>query len=59
LRPRAFHWRPACLLLKIAAFFLLNTLLPTAVLYVVQRSADCIWIGIVHYLMDVAIDAFD
>ncbi len=42
---------------EIGAFFVFNTLLPAAVLYVVQRSQDVIWLGIVHYLMDVAIEA--
>jgi hypothetical protein len=44
---------------EMAAFFALNTLLPAAILYVVQRSQDVIWIGIVHYLMDNAIGAFE
>jgi hypothetical protein len=43
----------------IALYFALNTLLPVAILYVVSLSADVIWLGIVHYLMDVAIHAFD
>ncbi len=43
--------------LEIAAFFAFNTLLPAAVLYVAQRSQDVIWLGIVHYLMDAAIEA--
>jgi hypothetical protein len=43
----------------IALYFALNTLLPVAILYVVQLSADVIWLGIIHYLMDVAIRAFD
>ncbi len=43
--------------LEIAAFFAFNALLPAAVLYVAQRSQDVTWLGIVHYLMDVAIEA--
>lgn len=43
----------------IALYFALNTLLPMAILYVVSLSADVIWVGIIHYLMDVAIRAFD
>jgi tetratricopeptide (TPR) repeat protein len=42
-----------------AAFFFLNTLLPAAILYVVFVSRDIIWIGIVHYVMDIAIKAFE
>ncbi len=39
------------------AYFIVNSGLVGAILYVVQRSTDIIWIGIVHYLMDIAIDA--
>lgn len=42
----------------IATFFLLNTALVSVILYVVQRSRDVIWLGMVHYLMDIAIKAF-
>jgi membrane protease YdiL (CAAX protease family) len=42
----------------IAAFFVLNTLLPAAILYTVFVSRDIIWMGLVHYVMDIAIDAF-
>ncbi len=42
---------------EIMAFFLFNCCLVSAILYVVQRSQDVIWIGLVHYLMDVAIEA--
>lgn len=42
----------------IAAFFVVNSGLVVAILYVVQRSRDIIWIGLVHYLMDIAIKAF-
>jgi hypothetical protein len=44
-------------LATIAAFFLFNTALAAAILWVVQRSRDVIWLGLVHYLMDVAIRA--
>ena len=42
---------------EIAAFFLFNTSLAAAILWTVQRSRDVIWIGIAHYMMDVAIQA--
>jgi hypothetical protein len=45
-------------LLEIGAFLLFNTGLTAAILFTVQRSQDIVWIGIVHYLMDVAIEAF-
>jgi hypothetical protein len=41
----------------IVAFFLFNTSLAAAILWTVQRSRDVIWIGMVHYLMDIAIRA--
>lgn len=44
---------------KIVAFFLFNSALTVALLYVIQRSQDVIWFGIIHYLMDVAIKAFE
>jgi len=44
---------------EIIAFFVLNTLLPATILAVVVRSRDVIWLGIVHYIMDIAIRAFD
>ena len=44
---------------EIAAFFVLNTLLPFAIFFTVVRSREVIWIGVVHYLLDVAIGAFD
>jgi hypothetical protein len=43
---------------EIAAFFCLNTLLPLAIFFVVFRSRDVVWVGVVHYLLDIAIDAF-
>jgi hypothetical protein len=42
----------------IAVFFVFNTALPGAILFVVARSRDVIWLAIVHYFMDVAIRAF-
>lgn len=44
---------------EIIAFFVLNTLLPATILAVVVKSRDVIWLGIVHYIMDIAIRAFD
>jgi hypothetical protein len=44
-------------ILEIGAFFLFNTSLVAAILWTVQRSRDVIWIGLAHYLMDVAIRA--
>jgi hypothetical protein len=41
----------------IVAFFLFNTSLAATILWVVQRSRDVIWLGMVHYLMDIAIRA--
>lgn len=41
----------------IGIFLLLNTGVVTAVLYVVQYSQDILWIGLVHYLLDIAIQA--
>jgi hypothetical protein len=40
-----------------AVFFAFNTVLGSAILWTVARSRDVIWIGIVHYLVDVAIEA--
>lgn len=42
----------------IAAFFVFNTGLCAAIAATVMRSRDVVWIGIVHYVMDVAIEAF-
>ena len=47
--------RPAA---GVVAFFALNTLLPCAIFAVVARSRDVVWIGVVHYVLDVAIEAF-
>ena len=44
-------------LAEMAAFFVLNSVLVSLILYVAQRSQDVIWLGIVHYLMDIAIQA--
>jgi len=44
---------------EIVAFFALNTLLPAAILAIVVHSRDVIWLGIVHYIMDIAIRVFD
>ena len=41
------------------AFFVFNTCLLGAILYTFARSRDVIWIGIVHYVMDIAIKAFE
>jgi hypothetical protein len=41
----------------IAVFFAFNTALPAAILWTVARSRDVVWIGLVHYLMDIAIRA--
>jgi hypothetical protein len=43
---------------EMIAYFAVTTGIAFAVLYTLDRSRDVIWIGIVHYLMDVAIDAF-
>lgn len=42
----------------ILTFFFLTGGLTTFILYTAYRSRDVIWLGIVHYLMDVAIKAF-
>jgi len=41
----------------IAIFFAFNTVLPAAILWTVGRSRDVVWIGLAHYLMDIAIRA--
>jgi membrane protease YdiL (CAAX protease family) len=41
----------------IGAFFVFNSMLCAAILWTVQRSRDVIWIGLAHYLMDIAIRA--
>jgi hypothetical protein len=44
--------------LIISIFFIFNTILPSFILYSVVKTRDVIWIGIVHYCMDVAIGTF-
>lgn len=44
--------------LTISIFFVFNTILPSFILYSAIKTRDIIWIGIVHYCMDVAIGAF-
>jgi hypothetical protein len=44
-------------LVYMAVFFAFNSTLAAAILWTVARSRDVVWIGIVHYLMDVAIEA--
>jgi len=39
--------------------FAFNIFLPATILYVVAQSRDIVWIGIVHYVMDIAIRAFE
>lgn len=39
----------------VAVFFVFNTTLPAAILWTIGRSRDVIWIGLAHYLMDIAI----
>ncbi|MEQ9303440.1 MAG: hypothetical protein RJQ14_05945 [Marinoscillum sp.] len=41
----------------IVTFFFLTGSLTTFILYTAYRSRDIIWLGVVHYLMDVAIKA--
>ena len=43
---------------EMIAYFAVTTGIAFAVLYTLERSRDVIWIGIVHYVMDVAIGAF-
>ncbi|MEO9871687.1 CPBP family glutamic-type intramembrane protease [Ekhidna sp.] len=42
----------------IMTFFFLTGGLTTIILYTAYRSRDIIWLGVVHYIMDVAIKAF-
>ncbi len=39
--------------------FAFNIFLPGTILYVVAQSRDVVWLGIVHYVMDIAIKAFE
>lgn len=41
----------------VIAFFVFNASLTTAVLLVADRSADVLWLGLIHYVLDVAIAA--
>ena len=43
---------------EMAAYFAVTAGIAFVVLYTARRSRDVIWLGIVHYLMDVAIGAF-
>ena len=43
---------------EMLAYFVLTSGVAAAVLFVLERSQDILWLGGVHYLMDVAIDAF-
>jgi hypothetical protein len=43
---------------EMAAYFVVTAGVAVAVLYTLQRSRDVIWLGVVHYLMDIAIGAF-
>ncbi|MHC4219828.1 MAG: CPBP family glutamic-type intramembrane protease [Planctomycetota bacterium] len=43
---------------EMAAYFAVTAGVAGAVLYTLERSRDVVWLGIVHYLMDVAIGAF-
>ncbi len=43
---------------ELIAYFGTTGLVAFGVLYVLERSRDIVWIGIVHYLMDIAIGAF-
>ena len=43
---------------EMIAYFAVTAGIAFAVLYTLERSRDVIWIGIVHYVMDVAIGAF-
>ncbi len=42
----------------IMTFFILTGSLTTVILYTAYRSRDIIWLGVVHYFMDLAIKAF-
>ena len=44
---------------EMIAYFAVTAGIAFAVLYTLERSRDVIWIGIVHYLLDVAIGAFE
>lgn len=42
---------------EIIAFFVLNSVLVTAILTIVLRTRDIVWLGVVHYFLDIAIKA--
>ncbi|MTI39431.1 CPBP family glutamic-type intramembrane protease [Fulvivirga lutimaris] len=42
----------------ILTFFILTGSLTTFILYTAYRSRDIIWLGVVHYMMDIVIKAF-
>ncbi len=44
---------------EMMAYFAVTGVVTVAVLHVLERSQDILWLGVVHYLMDVAIGAFD
>ncbi len=44
---------------EMVAYFVVTATVAFAALYTMQRSRDVIWIGMVHYLMDIAIKAFE
>ncbi len=44
---------------EMAAYFTTTAAVTAVVLYTLERSADIVWLGLVHYLMDVAIGAFE
>lgn len=44
-------------LVHMAIFFAFNSVLSGVILMTVARSRDIVWIGLVHYLLDVAIEA--
>ncbi len=44
---------------EMVAYFIVTAVVTFAVLFTLERSRDVIWIGVVHYLMDIAVGAFD
>lgn len=45
-------------LFHIIVFFMTTSFISTFVLYTMDKSRDVIWLGVVHYFLDVAIKAF-
>lgn len=43
---------------EMVTYFIVTSVVAFAVLFTLDRSRDVIWLGIVHYLMDIAIGAF-